>query len=243
MYGLQIFDVSDPAAPLPVGDLVTGGYPVGVVVEGNLVYLATALTGLMIIDVADPANPWVVSTTDTPGSVYDVALRGDHAYVADRAGGLQVIDLSDLARPRLLGALETPGLAYSVALTDRYAFLADQGNGLEVAWLQCEPLAAIDGDDPGRIPAPLGLHVQPNPFNPRISFRFRLPQAGRAVLTIYDMRGARVATLVDADLPAGEQDLTWTGIGQDGTPAPSGVYFARLGTPMGGRTEKVTLVR
>ncbi len=241
--GLQIFDVSQPEAPLPVGDLVTGGYPMGVVVAGDRAYLALASAGLMIIDVADPANPWVLSTTDTPGSVYDVALRGDLAYLADRAGGLQVVDLSDLARPQLLGALETPGLAYAVALTDRYAFLAEQGNGLEVAWLQCDPLAAVGGDDPGRIPAPLDLRVQPNPFNPRITFRFDLPQAGRVMLAIYDVRGARVATVTNADLPAGEQNLTWTGIGQDGTPVPSSVYFARLDTPAGGRTEKVTLVR
>ena len=93
---------------------------------------------------------------------------------------------------------------------------------------------------------PAGLRLaqnHPNPFNPRTTFSFSLLEAGRAVLAIYDVRGARVATLVDADLPAGEQSVEWTGLGRDDTPLPSGVYFARLETAAGVRTVKATLAR
>jgi hypothetical protein len=83
----------------------------------------------------------------------------------------------------------------------------------------------------------------PNPFNPRTSFSFGLPRPGRAVLAIYDVRGAGVATVVDADLPAGEQSVEWNGLCNGGTPVPSGVYFARLETAAGVRTVKVTLAR
>ena len=83
----------------------------------------------------------------------------------------------------------------------------------------------------------------PNPFNPRTTFSFSLPKSGRVTLAIYDVRGALVATLLDADLPEGEQSVEWTGLGDGGTPMPSGVYFARLETAAGMRTVKVTLTR
>jgi PKD repeat protein len=81
------------------------------------------------------------------------------------------------------------------------------------------------------------------PSNPRTSFGFSLPQAGRASLVVYDVRGARVATLVDADLPAGEQGAQWGGTNERGEAMPSGVYFCRLVAGGGVRTVKFALVK
>ena len=85
--------------------------------------------------------------------------------------------------------------------------------------------------------------VAPNPFNPRTTISYSLPKSGRVTLAIYDVRGARIATLVDADLSAGEQSVEWAGLGDGGTPISSGVYFARLQTSEGVRTLKVTLTK
>ncbi len=94
------------------------------------------------------------------------------------------------------------------------------------------------------VPSALRLaQNQPNPFNSLTTLRFSLPLAYNAVLAVYDVRGARVATLLDADLPAGEQCTEWTGLGKGGMPLPSGIYFARLETPAGVRTVKLTLAR
>lgn len=94
------------------------------------------------------------------------------------------------------------------------------------------------------IPATLRLaQNRPNPFNPRTTFTFSLPRSGWVLLAIYDVRGAQVATLVDAHLPAGEQIAGWDGLNSRGVAVPSGVYFARLTTPTGLRTAKVTLAR
>jgi hypothetical protein len=83
----------------------------------------------------------------------------------------------------------------------------------------------------------------PNPSNPRTSFGFSLPQAGRALLVVYDVRGARVATLVDAELPAGEQGAQWSGTNERGEAMPSGVYFCRLVAGDRVRTVKFALVK
>jgi hypothetical protein len=94
------------------------------------------------------------------------------------------------------------------------------------------------------LPHILALHApQPNPFHSRAMLRFDLPIAGPVKLIIYDVRGARVATLIDALRPAGEQRAEWDGLDDERVPAPSGVYFARLETPSGIQTLKVTLSR
>jgi PKD repeat protein len=98
--------------------------------------------------------------------------------------------------------------------------------------------------EPSVTPSRLSLDAcRPNPFNPRTTISYSLPTPGRVTLAIYDLRGARVATVVDADLPAGEQSAEWAGVGDGGTPMPSGVYFARLETSAGVRTVKVTLAK
>jgi len=63
------------------------------------------------------------------------------------------------------------------------------------------------------------------------------------MLAIYDMRGARVASLVNADLSAGERSVEWSGTNDEGMAVPSGVYFVRLETMEGVRTVKVTLAK
>jgi len=84
----------------------------------------------------------------------------------------------------------------------------------------------------------------PNPFNPRTELRFSLPQPGRVRLDVLDARGRHVATLLDAERPAGTQQVTWTGTDSAGRGVASGVYRVRMavdGKVVDGRA--VTLVR
>lgn len=72
------------------------------------------------------------------------------------------------------------------------------------------------------------LPARPNPFNPRTTIRFELPEAASVRLEIFDLAGRRVTTLVAANLPAGPHEATWDGTGRRGGAAPSGNYIARL---------------
>ncbi len=63
----------------------------------------------------------------------------------------------------------------------------------------------------------------PNPFNPVTTIGFKIQDAGLATLTIYDVLGRTVATLVHEQLEAGEYEIEWNAGSQ-----PSGVYFYRL---------------
>ncbi len=99
-----------------------------------------------------------------------------------------------------------------------------------------KPLAMLGGK---------GLLVRnwPNPFNPSTTISYSLPEPGRVRLAIHDVRGARVATLVDADLPSGEKSAEWSGRDDRGAPVPSGIYFVRLQTSSGMRVMTITLAK
>ncbi|MBN1466342.1 T9SS type A sorting domain-containing protein [candidate division KSB1 bacterium] len=90
-------------------------------------------------------------------------------------------------------------------------------------------------------PSPEGYQLAqnyPNPFNPATTIAFTLPSQSHAQLTIYDLQGRVIATLVDAELPAGEHIFSF-----DAEGFPSGLYVCRLETAEGTLSKKMTLLR
>ena len=86
----------------------------------------------------------------------------------------------------------------------------------------------------------------PNPFNPKTSFSFTLNTMERVTLAVFDVRGHRVATVLDSVLPAGEysQQYTWNGTDSRGARVNSGTYFYRLTTESGfSETGKMMLLK
>jgi len=63
----------------------------------------------------------------------------------------------------------------------------------------------------------------PNPFNPSTTIRFMLAKASIAKLTVFNVLGQKIVTLVDGYLQAGEHAVRF-----DGTKHSSGTYFCRL---------------
>jgi len=72
----------------------------------------------------------------------------------------------------------------------------------------------------------------PNPFTPRTAIRFDLRRAGRVSLSVYDITGRRIATLLDREMVAGPHEVMWDGTDQGGRRVKSGVYLYELS--MGG---------
>lgn len=68
----------------------------------------------------------------------------------------------------------------------------------------------------------------PNPFNPRTTIEYRLPDRADVTLTIFNLRGQAVATLVQENQGSGEHLTSWNGESGDGERVPSGVYVYRL---------------
>jgi GDSL-like Lipase/Acylhydrolase family/FlgD Ig-like domain len=91
---------------------------------------------------------------------------------------------------------------------------------------------------------PLALHPNiPNPFNPSTALTFDLPARAEVRLLIFDSSGRAVRELVRGIREPGTHGVFWDGRRDDGQPAGSGVYFARLATGGETRTRKLILLR
>lgn len=77
-------------------------------------------------------------------------------------------------------------------------------------------------------PPVVKTQVFPNPANPNVTISFELPAATDVTLSIYDVRGALVRTLVDAPLTNGNHAISWDGTSDKGVRVSSGTYFYRL---------------
>ncbi len=65
----------------------------------------------------------------------------------------------------------------------------------------------------------------PNPFNPTTQVRYDVDGRTRVRIAVYDVRGALVRTLVDAERSTGSYVAIWDGRADNGSRAASGVYF------------------
>jgi hypothetical protein len=94
--------------------------------------------------------------------------------------------------------------------------------------------------------AGLGVELfqnDPNPFNPLTRIRFSLPAQLHVTLTIYDVEGRRVTTLVDGKRDAGVSEVIWNGRNAFGDPVATGVYFYQLRAKKKLLTKKLLLLK
>jgi hypothetical protein len=89
------------------------------------------------------------------------------------------------------------------------------------------------------VPAAFGLRQNyPNPFNPSTNIAFSIPRDGRVVLTVHDLLGAPVATLVNEELEAGQHTLSFNALS-----LPSGTYIYKLQFDGRTLTRRMTLMK
>lgn len=109
-----------------------------------------------------------------------------------------------------------------------------------------QDVTGVDDDDqvPGAVAASSLVAATPNPFNPSTEVAYEVARAGRCELTVHDVRGRQVRTLLDGELTAGRHVAEWNGLDDHGQRVPSGIYMVRLRSAGGGEDLlKLTLVK
>ena len=106
---LQIFDLSNPAAPERVATYRTPGRPSRFALKGKLAYVADGPEGLQVVDLSTPSTPSLVGAYKTPDPARDVAIaealvlvvtrpERDPTATGDRTG--EVLILRQVAGPQ-----------------------------------------------------------------------------------------------------------------------------------------------
>ena len=114
--------------------------------------------------------------------------------------------------------------AWWAAVASGYETYAENGG-----WNFSVDISGALSVDDISMPMEFALHQNyPNPFNPTTSIRYDLPNAGKVTMTIYDMMGREVRTLVNNNVDAGFQSVTWDATNNFGSPVGAGVYIYQI---------------
>ncbi len=104
---------------------------------------------------------------------------------------------------------------------------------------QFSPLTAVKGNHEPLLQNPRLLQNYPNPFNPSTTVEYFLAQATNVDLSVYNVRGQKVATLVSGPIPAGLHRFKWVASDR----LTSGIFFLKLRTAGFQQIRKVVLLR
>ena len=94
------------------------------------------------------------------------------------------------------------------------------------------------------VPEAFVLHKNyPNPFNPVTSLRYNLPNDGLVNITIYDMRGRLIKTLLNSSQTAGYKTSQWNATNDRNEPVSAGLYLYAIQTGEFRQTRKMVLLK
>ena len=83
----------------------------------------------------------------------------------------------------------------------------------------------------------------PNPFNPVTTLRYDLPENGNVNITIYDMLGRQVKTLINQNQDAGYRSVIWNATNNYGEPVSAGIYLYQIQAGEYMQTKKMVLLK
>jgi len=85
--------------------------------------------------------------------------------------------------------------------------------------------------------------IYPNPFNPTTTISFSIPEDNEIELTVFNIKGQKVKTLLSDQLSAGQHSVVWDGRDDSNKTVGSGIYFYKLKTDNLAKTKKMILMK
>jgi len=142
-------------------------------------------------------------------------------------------------------------LSFYSGMTIRFGFDFGSDNsvtypGWYIKWAKVWCLQPPTGTGERSKPIPQSyvlFEARPNPAKDRVEISFAIPEATPVELSIYDVTGRLVNTLLKGRLNAGKHTVTWNRLDAQGKPVPQGVYFYKLKAGEFNAARKFILIR
>ena len=130
---------------------------------------------------------------------------------------------------------------YSLAENSPCVGTGEDGSNMGAFGIGCEAILSTDKDV---IPLQYILHQNyPNPFNPVTTLRYDLPENAMINITIYDMLGRQVKTLINQTQDAGYRSVIWDSTNDYGKPVSAGIYLYQIQAGEYMQTKKMVLLK
>jgi hypothetical protein len=231
-----IYDISNPAQPIRVGEYNISGNDI--VLQDRLAFVA-AMDGLTILDISDPAHIQFVS--QHAGWYYGVAVQGSYVCAAGHDAQsyvdrfvVDVFDISDIYNPMKVGYYSTPARNNDIVLHDSLVFVSCGACGLQVYTSQLLSVEEYHDD----IIVPLFMKVFPNPARASFTVQFTAQCSDKITVTLFDAVGRVADEIYNGCAEIGLNNIPYTNVS-----LPNGVYFIRLKMNNTTHTEKIILQR
>jgi WD40 repeat protein len=142
-----------------------------------------------------------------------------------RTGPTPKIKFWDVATGEMIQYYDESALELDVSPDGQYFAYGRAGGGVVLA----RTGQSTGIEEPVGAATPVALAApSPNPFRGETTLRFAIPSAGDVQLSVYDVAGRLVATLLSEPRSTGEHAVRWDGRDDAGRDVPSGTYFARV---------------
>ena len=204
---------------------------------------AVDIGGMYITDdLSDPTNHLIPDTNSTATTI---AAGGYLVIWADKESeqGILHAEIKLSGDGEQIGLFQIIGdkadfvdsLTYGEQITDTSCGRYPDGSA---TWVQMLPTPAASNtgevairEDIVGIPASFKVHQNyPNPFNPTTEINFDIPKATNVTISIYNVLGQKVTTLVDSHFEAGYYNAVWNATNDFGSSVASGIYIYKVQT-------------
>jgi Ni,Fe-hydrogenase III small subunit len=198
----------------------------GAALPNNLLLRGSGIKDSVLTGIG-PAPTYVHFVYDSATATIKAYKNGVLAYAAVQAAPLNFVAGSGFA---VGGYTTSSGFG---GLMDEFRFYSRALNETEIklTWNHTLPYSIPTSVQPTPHGVPVAFELvqnYPNPFNPTTTIRYELPAAAEVSLTIYDILGREIKTLVDGQSSPGTFQVVWNGENASGNRVASGVYFYRL---------------
>ena len=188
-------------------------------------------------------SPWT-----TPGGDYDNSISAS-ADVPEEWENWVAWDVTDILKNRWSNAVD-----YGFLLRDQIEdtptpdgpyvrFHSHRKDSLPYLEIFTSPTSVEDVDDENTHKRFSVGQNFPNPFNSKTLFQFELSTSSQVNLTIYNIRGEKVKTLLDARKQAGTYMVEWDATNQCGMQVSSGIYLYQLRTESFSETKRLLYLK
>jgi hypothetical protein len=134
---MEVFDITNPLAPVTKGTIATNTHPTGIYVQGRYAYVTSGNTSvaaqLQIFDISNPSSITQVGSVSLGGAStnpQNITIQGRYGYIVDNATAkLQMVDVSNPTAPTVLGTTTTNAGPWSVKVSGRYVYVVNSGVG------------------------------------------------------------------------------------------------------------------
>jgi hypothetical protein len=121
------------------------------------------------------------------------------------------------------------------------------GDNMDAYWVSTDftiSLTGVEKTHKSELPSIMKLcQNYPNPFNPMTTIRYSLAKSTLVKLTIFNLLGQRIKTLVNSFQSAGEHSISWDATDDGNNSVNSGIYFYQLTTDFRTFQNKMVLLR